>query len=156
MSDAYHAVPRTGPIRRTALFIVWIFPFVLAAVSFFGAGIYQPAASLRAPVLVWPVPTEVYGWLLILVIAAVVWLFMQFLLVSSRETVVRALQFDATVSTLTALVFTGYAGYAAGTTGIEWWLVVPWVTAILDAILTGWLGINNAAQKPFIGDQGSR
>jgi len=145
-----------GRTRRIGLYIVWCFPFVLAAAGYLGGTYYPAAADLRAPVFAWPVPPEVFGWLLAMVLAAVVWLFTQFLLVTSRETVVRALQFDATVSTLTAVAFTGYAGWSLGAATVEWWLVVPWLTSIVDALLTGWLGINNAAQKPFFGDTGSR
>jgi hypothetical protein len=116
---------------------------------------YEPAAPLRTPVLSWPVPQAVYGWLLLLVLLAAGWLFAEFVSVTSRETVVLALQLDAMLSTATALAFTGLAGWFVGKSTLEWWFVVPWGATIVDALAAGWLGINNAAQKPFLSQRGT-
>jgi hypothetical protein len=97
----------------------------------------------------------VYGALLILVLIAIAWVIGEFLSVTSRETVVTALQFDAVFSTATAILFTGAAGWLIGTGRLEWWFVVPWIATIIDALAAGWLSVNNAAQKPFMSQKGT-
>lgn len=46
-------------------------------------------------------------------------------------------------------------GWLIGTGKLEWWFVVPWVAAVLDSMTSSWLGINNAAQKPFLSQKGT-
>jgi len=53
------------------------------------------------------------------------------------------------------MIFTGITGWYLGTVGLQWWLVVPWIASILDACISAWLGINNAAQKPFLSQRGT-
>jgi hypothetical protein len=126
--------------RKTAILGIWVFPYVLAACAYFAGVFYEPALVLRTSVLTWPIPQAVYGW---------------FFSVTGRETVVSALQWDAVVSALTAIVFTGWGGWFIGTETLEWWFIVPWVAAIVDALTAAWLSINNAAQKPFMGSRGT-
>ncbi len=38
---------------------------------------------------------------------------------------------------------------------LQWWFVVPWAGAVIVSITSGWLGINNAAQKPFLSQRGT-
>ena len=141
--------------RRAAIVIIWLFPYLLAAGAYFSGSIYEPAIALRTPVLQWPVPEGVYGALLVLVLIAIAWLIGEFFSVTSRETVVAALQLDSVFSTATAILFTGAAGWLIGIGRLEWWFVVPWIATIIDALTAGWLGINNAAQKPFMSQKGT-
>ena len=101
--------------RKTALLGLWMFPYLLAAVAYFGGLVYEPAKILRELVLVWPIPQAVYGWLLLLVLLSAVWLVGEFFSVTSRETIVGALQWDAVISSLTAIIFTGWGGWFVGT-----------------------------------------
>jgi hypothetical protein len=141
--------------RKTALFGLWMFPYLLAAGAYFGGHLYEPAKVLREQVLVWPIPQAVYGWLLLLVLLSAVWLVGEFFSVTSRETIVAALQWDAVISSLTAIIFTGWGGWFIGTETLEWWFIVPWGAAIIDALTAAWLTINNAAQKPFMSSKGT-
>jgi hypothetical protein len=142
--------------RHLSLIGIWSFPYVLALAAYL-AGVFMPsAASLRSPVLVWPVPEALYGWLLLMVILSVAWLIAEFISVTNRDTIVIALQWDAVISLLTAVIFTGMGGWFLGTGSLEWWIVVPWIASTVDAITAAWLGINNAAQKPFLGQRGTR
>lgn len=119
------------------------------------SSVFEYADALRLPVFIWPVPAEVYGWLLVMVIASSAWIVGAFLAVTNRETIIFVLQADAFVSSLTAMIFSGFAGWQFGASGLQWWLVVPWLAAVLNALLSAWLGINNAAQKPFLSQQGT-
>ena len=141
--------------RKTAILGLWMFPYLLAAGAYFGGLVYEPAKILREQVLVWPIPQAVYGWLLLLVLLSAVWLVGEFFSVTSRETVVAALQWDAVISSLTAILFTGWAGWFIGTDTLEWWFIVPWGASVVDALTAAWLSINNAAQKPFLSKRGT-
>lgn len=141
--------------RKTAILGLWMFPYLLAALAYFGGVFYEPAAILREPVFVWPIPQAVYGWLLLMVLLSAVWLVGEFFSVTSRETVVAALQWDAVVSSFTAILFTGWAGWFIGTNTLEWWFIVPWGASVIDALTAAWLSINNAAQKPFLSKKGT-
>jgi hypothetical protein len=141
--------------RHLFLLTIWLFPYLLAAGAFLIAEFYAPAAVLKASALKLPVPQDVYGWLLLMVLIAGTWLISEFISVTSRETVVTALQLDAAFSAITALLFTGAAGWMIGTDRLAWWFIVPWIATIIDALTAAWLGINNAAQKPFLSKKGT-
>jgi len=159
MSQLHPAMSSERPMsgsRRTVILGIWLFPYALAALAYFGGVFYEPAAVLRTHVLIWPIPQEVYGWLLLMVLLSVVWLVGEFFTVTSRDTVVAALQADAVISAMTAIVFTGFAGWFIGRDTLEWWFVVPWAASVIDALTSCWLGINNAAQKPFLSRRGTQ
>ncbi len=141
--------------RRTAILGLWLFPYFLAGAAYFGGTFYEPLLVMRTSVLTWPIPQEVYGWLLAMVLLAAVWLVGEFFSVTSRDTIVAALQWDAVISTLTAILFTGLAGWFLGNSTLGWWFVVPWFAAIVDSLTACWLSINNAAQKPFLSRKGT-
>lgn len=141
--------------RKIALSLIWSFPYVLAATAYCLGTYYSAASSLRSPVFDWPIPESVYLWLLLLVLAAVVWLVGEFISVTSRETVVSALQLDAAFSAATAMLFSAFAGYFIGIGGLEWWFVVPWIATVIDALTAAILSVNNAAQKPFLSKHGT-
>jgi hypothetical protein len=147
--------PPMSAVRKGAIFSIWLFPYLLAAGAYLSGAVYGPAAALRTPVLQWPVPPAVYGGLLLLVLIAIAWLIGEFFSVTSRETVVTALQLDAVLSATTAILFTLAAGWFIGTGRLQWWFIVPWIAAIIDALTAAWLGINNAAQKPFLSKKGT-
>lgn len=156
MSDS-HLGGRAAPSGRPPLrfFGIWAFPYVLAALGYLVGTFYGPASSLRSSVLTWPVSQDVYPWLLLMLLLAGGWLIAEFITVTDRETIVIALQWDSVLSALTAIAFTGVAGWLIGTGKLEWWFVVPWVAAVLDSMTSSWLGINNAAQKPFLSQKGT-
>ncbi len=141
--------------QQLRLIGLWLFPYLLAASAYGLSFTMASAGALRSEVFVWPIDGNVYGWLLLMVLLSGAWLVVEFITVTNRETVVLALQSDAVISALTAMIFTGMAGWHLGTVGLQWWLVVPWIASILDACISAWLGINNAAQKPFLSQRGS-
>lgn len=134
---------------------IWMFPYLLAGGGYAAGALYEPAKSLRTSVTELPIPEDVYLWLLVMVVLSVIWLVAEFINVTNRETVVRSLQWDAAISTVTAALFSGFGGYLIATEQLQWWFVVPWVGAVIDSLTSGWLGINNAAQKPFLSQRGT-
>ena len=69
---------------------------------------------------------------------------------TDRNTTVAALKTDAFVSLLIAIGLSATAGFLAGRDNLVWALVLPTLTAILDAVVAGNRAINNAAQKPIV------
>jgi len=155
LRPAGNDAPTMGAISRTFWMIIWLFPYFLSGIGYLLANTYGPAASLGTSVFDLPVPANVYLWLLIMVIASGVWLVGEFISVTGRETVVSALQMDAVFSSLTAILFTGFAGYFIGIDKLQWWFVVPWIATIIDAVTAAMLSVNNAAQKPFLSKRGT-
>ena len=90
-----------------------------------------------------------------MVVLSVIWLVAEFVTVTNRETIVRSLQWDAALSAITAAVFSSIGGWMIAGDHLQWWFVVPWAGAVIDSITSGWLGINNAAQKPFLSQRGT-
>lgn len=152
---AERPISKMSAPRRVGIFVIWLFPYLLAAGAYFAGSLYEPAAALRANVLKWPIPPAAYGGLLLLVLISIAWLIGEFFSVTSRETVVTALQLDAVLSAIAAILFTGAAGWFIGTGQLQWWFIVPWLATIIDALTAAWLGINNAAQKPFLSKKGT-
>lgn len=141
--------------RQVTFLGIWLFPYFLAALAYLGGHFTETGAPLRAPLFSWPIPQDVYGWLLAMVLLSGVWLLGEFISVTSRETVIAALQWDAVVSTLNAIFFSGLVGYYVGVGDLQWWIVVPWLATVIDAMMACWLGLNNAAQKPFLSPRGT-
>lgn len=139
--------------QQASLLGLWLFPYVLAGAAYLIGRFLEAGSPLGTLVLVWPVPYDVYGWLLGMVLLASVWLVIEFFTISSRETVILALQWDALVSAITAIIFTALGGWFIGSGTLQWWFVVPWAATLVDALASSWLGINNAAQKPFFSRQ---
>lgn len=141
--------------RHFKLFGIWLFPYGLAIFALALSYMTSAADALRSPVLAWPVEQEVFGWLLIMVIVTGVWFLFEFSSAANRETIVVELQIDAAISTLTACIFTGVAGVYVGYSSLAWWIMVPWLASLVDAVTSAWFAINNAAQKPFLSDSGT-
>lgn len=148
MTDAFqYGGPRhhRRPFLRLFEGAWFVFPLLLLAATYF-------VPALRAPVWIWPVPAEMAGqlpWaLLIMTLAAVAWLIIDFFVISSLGTPVASLRLNTLASVALALALCFYAGF--NWENLSWGYVVPLVASILDAIITGDRAINNAAQKPLI------
>lgn len=123
-------------------------------------GIFRPAVPLMMigigwliPVLGSPVtmPTTNGLWLALVISGGVVfvWLLAEIITVVDRNTKVFHLQWDDFSSLAIALVLTEWHGRLVNAGSLEWWFILPWLGAIIDGILSGFLAINNAAQKPI-------
>jgi len=140
-------------VRWLLGFIHWLFPVLLLVIGYV-IGMFIPAfrtsvfRSVTIDPTVWPP-------LFVLIILAIVWLLFDLFWVFSRETTSRSLQIYNTVSVFLAIFFSAGLGYLINSpSGITWWFVVPFCTAIIDAFTVGWAAINNATQKPFMTERG--
>lgn len=116
----------------------------IVPIAMLAIGFYIPA--LRAPVE-WPPSDALWPALFLSLGVMALWLVAEVVTVASRFTTSAQLQVDGFLSILIALMITFLAGWQRGE--IEWYIVVPWIGAVIDAFLTASLGVNNAAQKPF-------
>ncbi len=149
-----NAVSERSLIVRWILgFLHWLFPVVLLIIGYV-VGIFIPAfnSSVFRTVTIDP---SVWPPLFVLIILAVIWLIFDLFWVFSRETTSRSLQIYNTVTVFLSILFSIGLGYLINSpTGITWWFIVPFCTAIIDGFTTGWAAINNATQKPFMTERG--
>lgn len=117
----------------------WAFPILLALIGYFIPVMHVPFG--------WPDSGVLWAILFFSLIAMVVWIISEIMAVVYRYTSSSELQWDDFISLTIALVATYIAGWQR--TELEWWLVLPWIGAVIDGFLSGFLAINNAAQKPF-------
>ncbi len=124
--------------------IWWVFPVVLVAGGYLVPALRLPVATSAN------LEPDLYFWLLISLVLCAIWIFAGFLHATDRNTTVTALKTDAFVSLLIAIGLSATAGFLAGRNSLVWALVLPTLTAIIDALVAGNRAINNAAQKPIV------
>jgi hypothetical protein len=127
--------------------IWWVFPVVLVAGGYFVPALRLPVTTSAIPELM---KTDLYFWLLISLVLCAIWIFAGFLHATDFNTTVAALKTDAFVSILVAIVLSATTAFLAGRNSLVWALVLPTLTAIVDALVAGNRAINNAAQKPIV------
>lgn len=131
-----------GVMRRVGIFRP-ILPMLLLIVGYF-----IPAMQVSIGM-----PDSNLLWLLLFgsFVVLVIWLIAEIMTTTDRNTPISHLQWDDFASLVIALAMTFFAGWQQG--DIQWWLVFPWFGAVVDAVLSGYLAINNAAQKPLVSQQ---
>jgi hypothetical protein len=125
--------------------VSWVIPFVIMG------GAYYLFPALRVNITFdGNVPHEV-AWGLLASLASVgVWLGYEMWFAVSRKTSVGQLQADGLISIFFAIVLTGIGVCWATLGTLPYWFVLPWIGTLIDALGSGFLAINNAAQKPII------
>lgn len=147
-----------APIKNIALMIRslmrpvwWTLPMVVAVFSYFVPLLNSPVSGGVPDHKIW---LFVLGQVLVVI---VFWLVANIVIVNNKDTSTAELQYDHSVScsvTGAMLVFFGalVVGFDVFGTHFEltWGYLVPLLGAVLDMYLTGHIGLNNAAQKPFL------
>ena len=123
----------------------WIIPIMMLVVGRFVPPLQLPVA--------WPLPSSVYPALMIEMVIGLLWILSEITTVTNRDTPVHTLQRDAALSLTLAVVITFIGAWYMAQSALQWWLLVPWFVTLLDAYLSGYYAINNAAQKPLIQQQ---
>lgn len=135
--------------------LVWFFPVVLLLAGFLMSKTFFPVFGERVS----RTPSDSVVWLLLLImtVAAIVWLLYDLFKVFNRETSSKTLQLNLFISNLVALAFCTALGYFLNSkNGVAWWFLVPFIFAVIDGFTTGWAAINNATQKPFMTPAGTK
>lgn len=154
-----HGSTSKGKIMAVSLVRIKPSNVVLDALHF--AGYLAPLLLLLAGFLVpalrhkvGAVPPEdaasLWMTLIIFILAAVVWIFLDFFVVSNDSTTGSQLKLNAAISGTynNVLLFAAGAMWAAGE--MRWWMVVPIVATLVDDYIVTNRAINNALQKPII------
>lgn len=123
----------------------WLFPLLMLGVGRFLDGLQLPVA--------WPIQDPVYPPLLVELLIGLVWIIAEITTVTNRDTPVRTLQWDDMLSLTMAIVLTFFGAWQIAKGTLQWWFVLPWLVTIVDAYLSGYFAINNAAQKPLVQQQ---
>jgi hypothetical protein len=122
-----------------------VFPLVLLAAAYF-----VPVLQVKVPAFPQENAADLPWALLGMTVAAVIWLIVDFIVVSDLRTPLGSLRLNAWVSVVLALALSAYGGWSLHGDGLTWGYVIPWIASILDAFITVDRAINNAAQKPLI------
>lgn len=136
-------------LHKAMSLLAWVFPFIMLAVGYWFP---QLRTAVTWP---WSAPAEIWGPLFLIFAITSVWLAFELYYATHRDTSVRQLQADDMISLFGALILTLVAGGLIRGNEIEWWYLIPWGGSIIDAAMSGFLAINNAAQKPFFNNQAS-
>jgi len=95
---------------------------------------------------------SIYFPLLISIIVAAVWIVYEYRHVNHRLTNSKEIEFNAVWSVFVAYVYIAVCFWLWGHYGsFYWFLFVPLCMSTLDGIASVLAGIDNAAQKPFLG-----
>lgn len=133
---------KVGHATRTMGLVRPLFPIGMLIV-----GSWIP--TMRIPITI-PPTDDLWKALVVEIILAVIWIISEIITVVDKDTTVRQLRWDDFISLWIAIPMATWCGWLIAWQKVEWWFIVPFVAALLDATLSGYLGINNAAQKPII------
>jgi len=127
--------------------ITWGFPLVLLLLSLLVPALRQPMtlASFGEGGLGW--------WLLVSAVIAAVWIIVEFVWSANLRTPVKVLQADALVGVMWACVMMSLFGWFLRGDDVRWFIIVPWLATFVEACVSVWAAINNAAQKPLVEPQ---
>jgi hypothetical protein len=123
----------------------WLFPLIMLGAGGFVAGLQHPVG--------WPIQDAVYPPLFVELLIGLVWIIAEITTVTNRDTPVRTLQMDDVLSRSLAIVLTFFGAWQIARDALQWWFVLPWLVTLIDAYLSGYYAINNAAQKPLVQQQ---
>jgi hypothetical protein len=123
----------------------WFVPILMLAFGRFVPALQEPVA--------WPIVNSVYPPLMVELIISLIWIVAEITTVTNRDTPVRTLQLDDALSLTLAVVLSFFAAWQIAKGTLQWWYVVPWAVCLVDAYLSGYFAINNAAQKPLVQQQ---
>ena len=123
----------------------WVIPILMLLVGRFVPALQQPVGL--------PIPPSVYPALMVEMVVGLLWILSEITTVTDRDTPVHALQRDAALSLTLAIAITFIGAWYWAQSQLQWWLIIPWFVTLLDAYLSGYYAINNAAQKPLIQQQ---
>lgn len=127
----------------TSLMLSWAMPAIMLLIGW-------AIPDLRTSVVLNDIPPEVYKWLVGQMVFGIVWLLWELNYAARRTTAVEFLQWDDAVGRAWAVGLTGWCGALVMRGDLPWWFVVPWIAVLIESFFSGFLTINNAAQKPLL------
>ena len=132
---------------RVALGVMsWVWPLIIMCVGYY----FFPPMRGYVTLNFANTPHDVFFGLFITLLMVGAWFFYEIWYATSRKTSVAQLQLDGFISTFFGITLTAVGVTLINQNALPYWYVLPWFGTVIDALASGLLGINNAAQKPII------
>ncbi len=116
-------------------------------------GIGYLIPHLRVPVFSKP-SFEGLVAIIILIVAAAVWVVVEAVKAGHRKTTTLRLQIDCFRSNLIGVILVAWGAWLLADNAMQWWFPIPLAAAVVDMFLTPYNAIDNASQKPFLPQRG--
>jgi hypothetical protein len=137
-------------VHKTLLVTSWLAPFIIMAVGY----LFFP--PLRAQVtLPWQTTANIWSGISVQLICLIAWLIYEIWYTTHRNAAVYDLQLDAAVDLSVLIVMMLLVGGMINAGELWWFIVVPTIGQIIDVFQSVLLGINDAAEKPYMPTKGS-
>jgi len=137
-------------VHKTLLVTSWLAPFIIMAV------VYVFFPPLRAQVtLPWQTTADIWAGISVQLMCLIAWLIYEIWYTTHRNAAVYDLQLDAAVDLGVLIVIMLMVGGMIATRELRWFILVPTIGQIIDVFQSVLLGINNAAEKPYVPTKGS-
>jgi hypothetical protein len=137
-------------VHKTLLVASWLAPFLVMAVGY----LFFP--PLRAQVtLPWETTANIWAGISVQLMCLIAWLIYEIWYTTHRNAAVYDLQLDAAVDIAIMIVVMLIVGGMINAGKLRWFVLVPTIGQIIDVFQSVLLGINNAAEKPYLPTKGS-
>jgi hypothetical protein len=137
-------------VHRTFLVASWVAPFFIMATGYF---FFPP---LRAQITL-PLETtsDIWAGISVQLMSLIVWLVYEIWYTTHRNSAVYDLQLDSAVDLGVLIVIMLSVGGMINAGELPWFVLVPTIGQLIDVYQSVLLGINNAAEKPYVPTKGS-
>jgi hypothetical protein len=99
--------------------------------------------------------SNIWAGIAVQLMCLIVWLIYEIWYTTHRNAAVYDLQLDAAVDLSVLIVIVLVIGGMINAGELRWFIVVPTIGQIIDVYQSVLLGINNAAEKPYVPTKGS-
>jgi hypothetical protein len=137
-------------VHKTLLVTSWLAPFIIMAMG------YVFFSPLRAQVtLPWQTTSDIWAGICVQLMCLIAWLIYEIWYTTHRNAAVYDLQLDAAVDLGILTVIMLMVGGMISAGELRWFILVPSIGQLIDMFQSVLLGINNAAEKPYVPTKGS-
>jgi hypothetical protein len=137
-------------IHKTLLVTSWLAPFLIMAVGY----LFFPA--LRHEITIpWHTGTEIWAGISVQLMCLIVWLIYEIWYTTHRNAAVYDLQLDSAVDIAVLILIMLMVGAMIHAGELKWFILVPTIGQVIDVFQSVLLGINNAAEKPYVPTKGT-
>lgn len=137
-------------VHKTLLVTSWLAPFIIMAVGY----LFFPPLQAKVT-LPWQTNSDIWAGISVQLMCLIAWLIYEIWYTTHRNAAVYDLQLDAAVDLGVLIVITLVVGGMISAGELRWFILVPTVGQIIDVFQSALLGINNAAEKPYVPTKGS-
>jgi hypothetical protein len=112
--------------------------------------------SLRDPIMLpWHTAANIWAGISAQLMCLIVWLIYEIWYTTHRNAAVYDLQLDSAVDIAVLMLIMLVVGGMINAGELRWFILVPTIGQIIDVFQSVLLGINNAAEKPYVPTKGT-